>query len=455
MLYDVFICHASEDKDAFVRPLADKLKNSHLEVWYDEFSLSVGDSLRESIDKGLAKSRFGIVVLSPAFFEKSWAKRELNGLTSREMNSSDSLILPIWHNVNLDQVLDFSPPLADKKAIVSNEGIDFVCFELLKKLRPDESPLLVARDELIHFGLNPPVVTDEYWLDVVEASNRIPCWGFVPPPGVDWGRWTFPLPNFQSKGEYRGVRLAWTAMQMQWEKEAERIPITQITPPEIVQEFIRTQPGLREICHKYPNLLAEYAPQLTIVGYGGEFEEDFKQLLEDSERKRREQKDTISGTGLTINKEVPKCDQNIALRHPTFGDYESDIVASQFVSGDLGGPHVKYYRTFDYLVWLLSSDSEWLPTPIWETLIEGIKKWNTWLPNDSMEEFSAPFIQSIARAKTYKTFQFGKKTQASLKQIIEQAARNMALIGDVDEVYNKFIAQGFIQEYFKRSKRAR
>jgi len=174
MLYDVFICHASEDKGSFVRPLAEALKNSHLEVWYDEFSLVIGDSLRESIDKGLSKSRYGIVVLSPAFFTKKWPIRELNGLVAREMSGENSVILPIWHNITAKQILEFSPPLADRKAVDSKSGLDSVCNELLKKLRPDESPLLVARDELINYGLNPPVVTDEWWLDVVEASNKIP-----------------------------------------------------------------------------------------------------------------------------------------------------------------------------------------------------------------------------------------------------------------------------------------
>ncbi len=67
MLYDAFVCHASEDKDAFVRPLAERLREQRIEVWYDEFSLKVGDSLRRSIDLGLSQSRFGIVVLSPIF----------------------------------------------------------------------------------------------------------------------------------------------------------------------------------------------------------------------------------------------------------------------------------------------------------------------------------------------------------------------------------------------------
>ncbi len=72
MLYDVFICHASEEKDDFVRPLAHRLKENQIEVWYDEFSLKVGDSLRRSIDLGLSKCRYGIVVLSKSFFRKEW-----------------------------------------------------------------------------------------------------------------------------------------------------------------------------------------------------------------------------------------------------------------------------------------------------------------------------------------------------------------------------------------------
>ena len=50
MLYDAFVCHASEDKDDVVRPLAERLREQHIEVWYDEFSLKMGDSLRRSIE---------------------------------------------------------------------------------------------------------------------------------------------------------------------------------------------------------------------------------------------------------------------------------------------------------------------------------------------------------------------------------------------------------------------
>lgn len=71
MQHDVFICHASEDKDAVARPLAEALRERHIDVWYDEFSMKVGDSLREAIDRGLANCRYGIVVVSPAFFRTS------------------------------------------------------------------------------------------------------------------------------------------------------------------------------------------------------------------------------------------------------------------------------------------------------------------------------------------------------------------------------------------------
>src|SRR5665647_270317 len=94
MLYDAFICHASEDKADFVRPLAEQLRAQHVEVWYDEFSLKVGDSLRRSIDRGLSQSRFGIVVFSPDFFKKQWSQWELDGLVARQ-NAGDRSLIPV------------------------------------------------------------------------------------------------------------------------------------------------------------------------------------------------------------------------------------------------------------------------------------------------------------------------------------------------------------------------
>ncbi len=113
--YDVFVAHASEDKEAIVRPLAHALRADGLVVWYDEFELKMGDSLRRKIDHGLAKSRVGLVVLSQAFIGKGWTNYELDGIVTRAVDGQQ-ILLPIWHNISKDEVSAYSPSLADKVA---------------------------------------------------------------------------------------------------------------------------------------------------------------------------------------------------------------------------------------------------------------------------------------------------------------------------------------------------
>ena len=84
--YDVFISHASEDKNEVARPLAEALRANGLSVWYDEFELRIGDSLRRKIDKGIANSNFGIIVISRDFISKGWTNYELDGLITRAVN---------------------------------------------------------------------------------------------------------------------------------------------------------------------------------------------------------------------------------------------------------------------------------------------------------------------------------------------------------------------------------
>ena len=97
--WDVFISHASEDKVAIARPLKNALTEAGLKVWYDESELKIGDRLHKSIDEGIAKSGFGIVILSENFFKKDWPQRELEGLVAKEIGGR-KVILPIWHNVD-------------------------------------------------------------------------------------------------------------------------------------------------------------------------------------------------------------------------------------------------------------------------------------------------------------------------------------------------------------------
>ena len=134
--YDFFISHASEDKDSFVRALAEALQAKGARVWYDEFTLKVGDSLRQKIDEGLLRSRYGIVIISRNFIAKEWPQRELDGLVNLEVDGK-SRILPIWHEISKDEVTQYSPTLADKIALnTSILGIEEVAVELAQLLDP-------------------------------------------------------------------------------------------------------------------------------------------------------------------------------------------------------------------------------------------------------------------------------------------------------------------------------
>lgn len=132
--WDVFVSHASEDKDAFARPLADALQAKGLKVWFDESTLRLGDSLRRSIDRGLAQSKFGIVIVSPAFLSKEWPQRELDGLVARE-EEGQKVLLPIWHGISATDIRRHSPTLADRLAISSSKGLAEVVKAILEVVR--------------------------------------------------------------------------------------------------------------------------------------------------------------------------------------------------------------------------------------------------------------------------------------------------------------------------------
>jgi hypothetical protein len=114
-VWDVFVSHASEDKEPVARPLATALEAEGITVWLDAAELRIGDSLRRKIDQGIRSSRFAVVVISTDFFSKGWTQYELDGIATMTVAGQQAL-LPIWHNVTRDQVLAHSPSLADKVA---------------------------------------------------------------------------------------------------------------------------------------------------------------------------------------------------------------------------------------------------------------------------------------------------------------------------------------------------
>jgi len=131
-----FISHDSRDKDAFVRELALELAKNFCTVWYDEFSLKVGDSLRANIERGLRETRKCIVVLSPNFLANhGWGRAEFDSIFTREILEQQNVILPVWLNVGAMDVYNYSPRLADKVGLPSSLGVIEVARRLASVVR--------------------------------------------------------------------------------------------------------------------------------------------------------------------------------------------------------------------------------------------------------------------------------------------------------------------------------
>lgn len=127
--WDVFISHASEDKDSFVRPFAEKLRRMGLKVWYDEFELRWGSKLMKSINHGLKNSKYGIVVLSNAFFGKGWPEAELAALFNLMLTSGKDSLLPLRHNISHIELVEKAPLLSDIVNRSSDTGIESLAQE--------------------------------------------------------------------------------------------------------------------------------------------------------------------------------------------------------------------------------------------------------------------------------------------------------------------------------------
>jgi len=131
---DIFLCHASEDKDSVVRPLASVLKAHDITCWLDEAEISWGESITRKVNQGLATSRFVLVVLSAHFMEKNWPQRELYAVLNLEASSGQVKILPllVGDSEQRGRILGRLPLLNDKKYLVWEGNGDHI----VQKLAP-------------------------------------------------------------------------------------------------------------------------------------------------------------------------------------------------------------------------------------------------------------------------------------------------------------------------------
>lgn len=434
----VFICHASEDKAEIARPLALALRERHIEVWFDEFKLKVGDSLRQKIDEGLAKSDFGIVIVSPAFFTKRWTQRELNGLVAREMASTRPIVLPVWHDIDRDAVVAQSPPLADVFAATSDAGLDSVVASLLRTIRPVQSPLVIARDFLAARGISTPSIADDWWLGLIETKESM----FAQPDCIQ--RWIFPLPFEHENASFeRGMNLASTALQLDWCYDAAERGLCQLTRPEILHDYLRRTPGMLETARQSPGTLAMYAPQLTLPEFDTGLEDVFDALLDPA----RDDAYEMPGYGgwETVDGMEPPCGELIAWRHPKLGNFRTRHLAYSFVYSHDGRYSRRSHPAFDCLTWLLSDESSWLPERITKPLQDGFRSSGLWLRD--VDDLNNPMVASLYKHRR-KGFRMTRNVRRGTEELLSAAIRRLGLATPVKTVADRFIDRQFIEGWY-------
>jgi len=132
-----FICHDWRDKTLIARPIALGLSKMRCPVWYDEYSLKVGASLRTSIEKGLKECKKCVLVLSPNFLSNTgWTRTEFDSVFTRQILEGSNVVLPVWCGVNKQQIYAYSPSLLDRLGVPWEEGIEQVLRKLYRAIEP-------------------------------------------------------------------------------------------------------------------------------------------------------------------------------------------------------------------------------------------------------------------------------------------------------------------------------
>lgn len=171
MKNDLFISHATPDKEKFVRPLVVALiERGVLSLWYDEFNISVGNSISEAINKGLKNSRYFVVIISPDYIKRYWTGREFNGAQNQRKR-----FIPILHEFSVKQFENYSFGMSDILCLNSSIGPDRVAEAIVAKLREDKYSSYyknlpewnsridywVRAKEYIDFALSESIISDD------------------------------------------------------------------------------------------------------------------------------------------------------------------------------------------------------------------------------------------------------------------------------------------------------
>jgi len=132
-LRDVFLCHAWDDRNGAAKELHDILESKGVTVWFSEKDVLLGSSLLREIDKGLVKSRVGIVLVTPSFLKRvkgeGVADKELSALLARD------LLVPVLHNTTFEDLREVSPLLGSRSGLSTiEESMEDVAAKLAELL---------------------------------------------------------------------------------------------------------------------------------------------------------------------------------------------------------------------------------------------------------------------------------------------------------------------------------
>ena len=136
--YDAFISHAVEDKIPIANELCARLERAGLKIWYSGKELGVGDSIEKTIERGLNRSRYGIVILSPTYLAKNWTIREFYTLLAKEIEEH-KVILPVLYNIGVDDLRKKDLLMADRFAVHADRGLDFVADKLVGEIQKQKA----------------------------------------------------------------------------------------------------------------------------------------------------------------------------------------------------------------------------------------------------------------------------------------------------------------------------
>lgn len=333
-------------------------------------------------------------------------------------------------------------------AIRSSVGVEAVADSILKSLRPAGSALLIAHAELSELGephhWHPPLVTDDWWLDAIEVSGRSGVTGTLHGP-IGGSRWSFPLPEAGAAPRVRGHRLARAAAQMTWQQADEEHPISQITQPEEVLDFIDSHPGLADACIENPAYLLNYAPQLALPGVAGWLQELIDETWQKArDRAEADEVDPDSPEGLVALMEDVGY---LALRDVDIIRAEPPDAARTWVNGGFNKPLARAYEVIDYAGWLVSERSLWLESSIRVALLDGIARWGVW--PEWNENIGHPETVTLLQ-RLDEPAQHLDEIQAVMRQRLSVTVRKLCLPETAETLVDSLLAAGFVDKYHSR-----